>query len=320
MIILNYTQLSTDKQQRTREFFSAHKGILMNKTDQEIEALMTMTDLSHGELMFTAWRGETLLATLGVVTTAVARKGEAYLTAFSTADNSESREGFMALLGHIQTEVLEPIKDNKPVLLKLGIGPKLDFMVEPAKALGFELQSTMLHMSRSNDLPVCEGLHMEPLTAEWLSAYKAIQNETFAEVPNGAMESEETLSEWLEAAEDDAWRGLLFEPLPDRSTEVGISESADKGWTKPVGFYELSLSTEADVKIGWIDAVGVSNAFRGKGLGKKALHSLCAFLKDQGADRVELLVMDANQTAAQLYQREGFVLLGIYNQWLGKQI
>lgn len=314
MTLLNYAQLTAEQQQVARAFFSAHKGIAMEKTDQEIEALMTMTDLNGGELMFTAWRGETLLATLGVVTAAIERKGEAYLTAFSAADSQESREGFEALLNHIQTAVIESAQEGRRVLLKLGIGPKLEFMAGPVKALGFESLSNMVHMSRPGEASLIKGLHMLPLSEAWLSAYEAIQNETFAEVPNGAMESEETLREWLEDAAENEWRGLLFEP----SSQETAADPAHKGGLKPVGFYELSMKAESGVQVGWIDAVGILKADRGKGYGQLALHALCAFLMEQGAERTDLLVMDANRAAYQLYQREGFITLGIYNQWMGK--
>jgi ribosomal-protein-alanine N-acetyltransferase len=57
---------------------------------------------------------------------------------------------------------------------------------------------------------------------------------------------------------------------------------------------------------GIIDGLGVHPDFQGRGLGREGLHRGLHLLKEDGAVRITLTVIDSNEPALALYRTEGF--------------
>jgi ribosomal protein S18 acetylase RimI-like enzyme len=62
---------------------------------------------------------------------------------------------------------------------------------------------------------------------------------------------------------------------------------------------------------GKLDSMGLSSAYRGKGLGKKLIATTLTAAKEYGIERVELLVYRSNVPAIRFYEKTGFVQEGI---------
>jgi ribosomal protein S18 acetylase RimI-like enzyme len=62
---------------------------------------------------------------------------------------------------------------------------------------------------------------------------------------------------------------------------------------------------------------GVNPRYRGKGIGKALLAAALSYLKDRGAEEVELTSDKENQAACSLYESFGFKALGEYS-WFEK--
>lgn len=70
-----------------------------------------------------------------------------------------------------------------------------------------------------------------------------------------------------------------------------------------------------------IESIAVSAAYRGKGIGTLLLDYVRNFARSEGFKRIKLEVIDVNQAARKLYEREGFV--AVKNQhygWLTKSM
>lgn len=62
---------------------------------------------------------------------------------------------------------------------------------------------------------------------------------------------------------------------------------------------------------GEITNVAVAEEFRGQGVGRKLVSAIRQWAKEHGVDRIVLEVRSSNQAAIHVYEKEGFVRLGI---------
>ena len=90
---------------------------------------------------------------------------------------------------------------------------------------------------------------------------------------------------------------------PDGICFVASAEAPDV----PIAFSKVELRVDdAGHPSGWIGQIGVLPAERGKGLGRWLLRWGVAYLRERGAEVVELAVEAANDRALGLYRRNGF--------------
>jgi ribosomal protein S18 acetylase RimI-like enzyme len=61
------------------------------------------------------------------------------------------------------------------------------------------------------------------------------------------------------------------------------------------------------MSIGYVTMIGVLPTWRGRGLGRELLRWSVGYLRDRGAQLIELSVEAANDRATELYRRHGFV-------------
>lgn len=58
----------------------------------------------------------------------------------------------------------------------------------------------------------------------------------------------------------------------------------------------------------WISAIAVSSTWRGKGVGTHLIDFVKTFAQEKGYSTIKLAVIDSNEKAKLLYEREGFVV------------
>lgn len=303
----SYATLSDDEQLKVRQFFEAYKGPVISKNDRDVHDYMTLLDLNSGNLFFSMWDKDEVIATLGVVLVAIPTREEVYLTGAALKPSQASIEGMKYLVDYC-VGLAEPL----PLKIKMGVGPKLAWLMPYVESWGFSLKERMHHLSYAGVAQVCFSNHnllkMIPLCHDHKLKYIEIHNRSFANVPNGGLITEDAVNEMLtnantNTASTKTWQGLLFSP--EAQTYVG--------------FYELKMKGE-NLETGWIESIGVDDAFQGRGFGKKALLTCIYFLKNAGANQVELLVMDSNTRAESLYRSQGFELKQVFNNWFEKRI
>lgn len=298
--IRHYHDLSDAEKHQLIAFFEAHKGPWLPKTPEEVHRYLTLEDLDHGRRFFSYWAEGRPLACLGLILAALQRKGEVYLIGAALADTPASAEAFKALLGHCNRLAREA--GAGPLTSRLGLGPRLAFAEPLAAQAGYTLHETMLHLALL-DRPrlmakAAPALTPAPLSESTLEAYLQLHNDAFAEVPNGGTTTKEALREWLAEDHPDEWRGLLSHG------------------PRPVAFYELTLTGST----GMIEAIGVAPAEQGQGYGRAALQAAVTLLEAKGAKEIELLVMDSNRPAYELYLKAGFGEKGVYNRWFRREL
>ena len=76
------------------------------------------------------------------------------------------------------------------------------------------------------------------------------------------------------------------------------------------GTIAVEFSDETEAGEFYLDSIGVSDGCRGMGIGQKLLAAMIQYAKEQGFDRVGLLVNEHNPNARRLYERLGFEEIG----------
>ncbi|GAA0086422.1 GNAT family N-acetyltransferase [Clostridium sp. CTA-7] len=78
-----------------------------------------------------------------------------------------------------------------------------------------------------------------------------------------------------------------------------------------IGFISAQRGVPRRIKHTAYIVVGIREAFRGKGIGKKLFSELDVWAKDNSVTRLELTVMYPNTIAKHLYEKNGFNVEGI---------
>lgn len=304
--IKSFKDLNPMEKKKLYSFYEQNKGPVFSQSEDSVFAYMGMRDLDDGGRFLSVWSGDIPLATLGSVVAALSRKHEVYLIGASAANTPESRTAFESLIDHANRSIYED--QAQWFKSRLGIGPRLSFLIPPIEQMGYRLNESMLTLFLSSEklltlhsssiLPHIP-LIRQPLNKENMPDYIRIHNASFQRVPNGSETSSKELCHWLECDHKTQWRGLLTDP-------VG----------KAVAFYELSQDTGT----GWIDSIGVDPALHGHGYGSAALYACLDFLISRGCSEIDLNVMDSNTRAYGLYTKNGFALKNIFNRWYQMEI
>ena len=86
-----------------------------------------------------------------------------------------------------------------------------------------------------------------------------------------------------------------------------------KGLYKGILLSLMEHKTEQDEL--YIEAIAVSTAARGKGVGTQLLEIIFTFAKEKGLHNVTLQVIDTNPRAKTLYEKNGFTVIKKENIW-----
>lgn len=136
------------------------------------------------------------------------------------------------------------------------------------------------------------ALCLSRLTMENREEYLQINNDAFLRVPNGATLTEKDIDGYLREAREGDFYFLV---------------SADGENIGMLNVYIHDGTGEFDI--------GLKAAARGKGYGRRLLETAVSFLNEQKAEKIELVVMDSNRIAYEMYKKRGFKESRLINNW-----
>lgn len=111
----------------------------------------------------------------------------------------------------------------------------------------------------------------------------------------------------------------FLEGPPLEQARVFVLENLHEVWphfvalegTKLVGWCDITSKHRPVYAHSGILGIGVLAAWRGQGVGKKLMQAALDAARDKGLTRVELSVNAANERAAALYRKFGFIVEGV---------
>lgn len=163
---------------------------------------------------------------------------------------------------------------------------------------GYRLTERFLRMElgdrRRPAGPGAPGLRQVSLAEIGVTTFLELSNQAFARVPGALPLSEE---DWASIASGDGYREDLLSIVTDRQG--------------PCGFVRCELAES----VGEVEAVGVADRQRGRGLGRWLLRHGAELLATAGAEKVQLYVAESNEAARKLYLSDGYRVVEERESW-----
>ena len=107
---------------------------------------------------------------------------------------------------------------------------------------------------------------------------------------------------------EDPWTSTMIEQelrAPGRLYLLPQDGGSEKSAAEPVGYVGVRIGPDADIM-----TIGVTRAWRGRGIGRELLNRLMEGAWSAGAERIFLEVRSSNVAAQRLYENAGFDAMG----------
>lgn len=192
--------------------------------------------------------------------------------------------------------------DDLPRMMRMSCADHLTDRITLFEGHGFEAVRYAYEMQRDlgqpiphNPLPA--GLHLVPWSKENDSQLMNAFNEAFK-------------GNWgLSQVNEELWKMLFTEVPQFRAdlTYLAVDEDSDVIAGFCLNWVDASKNTQTGVQEGWVEAIGVVPAWRGRGLASALMTQILNDFVAQGFERAALDVDSQNPTGAlRLYEKLGF--------------
>lgn len=303
-----YRELTPGQKGKLLEFLSSFGNPLLPNTMEDMEARYGSHAYEDGNTHWSIWREELPVAVLGAVTEAREAKGEVYLTGICVG-----REAF-DLLDRLLSHACDVLRAGSPCVLKLGTGTGMPGLSEWAVGKGFAPAYRLLEMEwtgMSENASACEDslseggppLRWEPLCDENAEAFRETSNAAFLHSPNGGVLDREGVADLIRK-------------------HAGCPSLMQVGYVRgePAATLQLALRQGPEGVGGVIDGLAVAPGFQGNGLGRAGLRRGINTLRELGAAKISLTVMDSNLPAVGLYLKNGFRQTRVLSSWYARPL
>jgi ribosomal protein S18 acetylase RimI-like enzyme len=301
--IILFKDLTEPQKNELLKFLRAFQPFGTYESLSAMDEVFSGSIYENGKHHLSLWRDGKPIATLGWVDREVEAQGIFYLShCFSTEEGLvEWQNAFNEVVSQLKQRGLQT--PTGCLEMRIGIrGGGLNRLGNWAVQSSWQPLYAMVLMEKplSHDgLEAVQPFEIQALNKENWQAFKSIQNEGFKQVPNGMLLSDADLEDALEAqAKGKEVNWLML----------------DMG--KPVAISTL-IYHKANGKV-TLDALAVDPQFHGRGVGWQALQSLEWHLNrlEPEIKHIELMVMDANTRAYQLYLKAGFKVQRTEVNWM----
>ncbi|WP_164488963.1 GNAT family N-acetyltransferase [Romboutsia sp. Marseille-P6047] len=197
-----------------------------------------------------------------------------------------------AILELLIKEGISLSKEHGANDIRLGISPDV---IEVFKSLGFKDEYRALQMELNDTDKRCEILQLKELNYYNKEKYIKIYNSSFKDMPHGCIICEEDVKEYLRKINNNNDKTHFYYIVCDNQDEIG--------------FMEVTIE---DGK-GMFD-IGLCKKYRGMGYGSRLLETAISFLVELGAS-VNLIVIEDNKVAYEMYKKRGFEESFIKSYW-----
>lgn len=297
MIKKCFSELSLAEKENLYKFLLKSNIESPSETYKEFIENFCSIIFEYGKSLFCFWDNYNPVATIGTIVKDIIYKGEAFVTAVNVHDD------YISQLEKFWISVEEYILGFHPKVIKLGINYQKREFVPVFENLGFgnpyETYILKYLPEPEKDLGINENISFENLGFNNKDIFKKINNSAFSDSPNGGIISEKEVIDY-------------FEKYKEKPDLIGIFKIGEQ----TTGTYELTISNST----GFIESIGISPDFQGKGFGKLLLQASINKLLKHGAKEIKLSVVSTNEKALNLYRKYGFEEDKIASVWLSKNV
>lgn len=293
MRIYSFNELSEEQKRNVYLFITSFPFKGGFESYEEMAKLHGGVAFDHGCSYFSLWEDAKVIATLGVVSKEAEARGEIFLVSINIKEEEIDQ------LEMLLSRAFEYCGHINGAKYKLGIMYDRYYLIPNVKKSGFkEIYRNLVMQYNGGNVILQDETNkcFKTLCPENIKDYQKVENAAFLQAPNGSV------------IEDEELQGLLDEYCGTNMAGVFYEDD------KPAGTYTLRIRNS----VGWIEGIGVSPEYQGRGIGRKLLYKSVKVLQDAEAEKVKLSVFNTNTRALGLYVKSGFVLESEYSIWYEK--
>ena len=281
-----YIEMNEDEKKLAVNFIK-----LNNKQGTSIKDLDDMFcgkiyDKGKGVLFY--FYKEVVLAKIAVVLECIKPLGNSFIHGIEVIP--ELRDSYEFLKDMIQ-EAKKLAIDCGAETVKLGV--RNEEILRALEIKGINKSYSAIKMKLNDRIIREKTLNLEELTKENSKRYQEVYNDSFSDMPHGTWLDNEGLNECLNNKNNDKYYFMVKD-----NNEI-------------IGF----MNAEIENNKGMFD-IGLCKRYRNKGFGKKLLETAIKFLNDKGVDKIELIVIEKNKIAHNMYKKRGFIKENTISEWI----
>lgn len=282
MSIKNYLQLDEREKEEVKLFVGRHYGINVD----DIEKQCTTEVHGYGKGCLFMFSEGKVIARANVVLEVAEVMKTIYIHFIDILENAKQKENILKRLIDQCVELSIEYKAEKVLL-----GIRNDELLKVSQNIGLESKYSAFNMVLENREVVNNLLDLIPLSTENISEYVDIYNKSFMDMPHGTYIDDEEAEEHFK-------------------NEL-IKCFIVKGNNEKIGFLEITI----EGNIGTFD-IGLCKEYRGKGYGRQLLETAIDYLNREEVERVELIVIEKNNIAFEMYKKRGFKVYNNLSRWI----
>lgn len=287
-VIKLYLNLSDAEKKLVRDFIS--RKVKNKKSIDEIEKMFNNKMYGYGKGALFYFLGEQVVGKINVVLEVVNELGNIfihYLEVLEDLDVTIQEEIIQELID----KAISISKEYNPKEILLGERNKERLSVLEKLNLYSEYKALRMYLDDREKKEKC--LNLIPLSEENKVEYWGAYNDSFNDMPHGSYIYINEVEEYLNKANEENYYFM-----------VSINNTT-------IGFMNCVMENGQG-----IFDIGLRKAYRGKGYGRMLLETAIDFLNKKKVNKINLIVIEKNQVAYNMYKKRGFKEESIISYWI----
>lgn len=285
-LIKSYINLTGMEKCLVKDFISIKKD--SKKSIDEIEKMFNNKMYGYGKGSLFYFLNGRVVGKINIILEVVKELGNAFICYLEILDDIDNREIIIKELIDKAIEIANNYKSNKILL-----SAKDKNMLDIFENFGYksEYRAIKMHLADNNQREKC--LDLVPLSEKNKNEYLSIYNDSFSDMPHGTYIYIDEVEEYLSTANDENYYFL-----------VSVNNTN-------IGFMNCIIENGQG-----IFDIGLCKAFRGKGNGKRLLETAIDFLNKKHVRKINLIVIEKNEVAYNMYKKRGFQEESVISHWI----
>lgn len=285
-MVKSYLNLNEIEKNEICKFIN--RNLEIKKSIKEVENECNNRANGYGEGSLLYFKDESVIGKITIILEACEKLGIIYICSLEIADNLKVKE---EVIKSLIKEGINVSKMYKPRVIKLGI--KQEEVLKVLEKLGFRKEYGAYLMSLEDYEKREESLELIQLSNENKDEYFKIINESFTDMPHACYTEASDVEEYLNKSNEESYYFMVSK------------------YNTIIGF----LNCEIEGKRGQFD-IGLCKNYRGQGYGKVLLETAINFLKQKKVENIELVVIEKNNIAFEMYKKRGFKIKTLLSYWM----
>jgi ribosomal protein S18 acetylase RimI-like enzyme len=258
------------------------------KSLNEIEKMFNNKMYGYGKGSLFYFSGGKVVGKVNIVLEVVKELGTTFIHCLEVLDDLENQEAIIKELIYNAIEIANDYKANQILL-----SAKNKKMLEIFEKFGFKSEYRAIKMYLLDRKEKENYLDLTPLSVENKVEYLGVYNDSFSDMPHGSYIYIDEVEEYLGKANEENYYFM-----------VSVNNTN-------IGFMNCIIENRQG-----IFDIGLCKAYRGKGYGSRLLETAVNFLNRKDVRKINLIVIEKNSRAYNMYKKRGFKEESIISYWI----